>query len=189
MRRTRSARAAAAGTARVKPSWRLGAVLDIVGRRAHRREGRQRIRLGLIEIDRTRWLTPMFWHRSDRRATRPRRAPGPRGCRCDRAAPIRTTPHRDSRDRRCAGRGDQPGQYDGRIGSRSALIGLTSRSSGLAPPNNSASRFEMNENVTASVSPRPASVRRTSSERRRAGINAGRGKGASRGSGTAGIWS
>ena len=43
------------------------------------------------------------------------------------------------------------------------------------PPNNSASRCEMNENETVSVSPRSAIVRRTSSERRRAGANAGRG--------------
>src|SRR5438045_8187528 len=39
---------------------------------------------------------------------------------------------------------------------------ISRRNSGLAPPNNSASRTATNENVTASVSPRAARVRRTS---------------------------
>ena len=41
----------------------------------------------------------------------------------------------------------------------SAAIGLASASSGLPPPNSSASRFETNDHVTASVRPRTASAR------------------------------
>jgi hypothetical protein len=41
----------------------------------------------------------------------------------------------------------------------SAAIGLASDSCGLPPPNNSASRFDTNDQVTASTSPRVASAR------------------------------
>ena len=41
----------------------------------------------------------------------------------------------------------------------SAAIGLASASSGLPPPNSSASRLETNDQVTASVRPRAASAR------------------------------
>ena len=63
----------------------------------------------------------------------------------------------------------------------SAAIGLASASAALPPPNNSASRLEMNDQVTASVMPRAASARLASrvrswigGEHRLAGVGAAR---------------
>ena len=66
----------------------------------------------------------------------------------------------DSRGRHCAAPPSPgPGMRLGRMSDSSAAIGLASASSGLPPPNSSASRFDTNDQVTASTMPRAASAR------------------------------
>ncbi len=79
------------------------------------------------------------------------------------------------------------GRIEGRITSRSALMGLMRASSALPPPNSSACAFGRNEKVTASMRPRAASDRRTITARFWAALRAGFGSGVSRVSGTTGI--
>ena len=68
----------------------------------------------------------------------------------------------------------------------SAAIGLASASAALPPPNNSASRLEMNDQVTASVMPRAASARLASRVRSWMAVSTGLRASAPRGNGVAG---
>jgi hypothetical protein len=79
------------------------------------------------------------------------------------------------------------GRIDGRIRSRSALIGLASAISGCPPPNSTASLDRRKEKVTASVIPRAASARRARTARSCSGASARFGRVVSRVSGVTGM--
>ena len=77
----------------------------------------------------------------------------------------------------------------GRMSDSSAAIGLASASSALPPPNSSASRFETNDQVTASIRPRAASARLALRVRFWIGVSTGLRASAPRGNGVDGTWS
>ncbi len=72
---------------------------------------------------------------------------------------------------------------------RSDAIGLASASSALPPPNNSASGFETNDQVTASTRPRAASARLARRVRFWIGVSTGLRGASPRSNGVSGTWS